>query len=364
METQNGVLARFVLLAALLSAAATACNGGGLPPPNCDPESWMLEWDVEGLPDPGSPPEWVERRGVEIPFVRPESGYQTHFWLPWDLNRRQAYYLRGDEPVYVRVRFMIADTQAHRAGLLAFIDGNLVPMRYRGVEEMMPWTPLEAGLGDMIVEMAAEHFQAGLNHLTLQARYDLSAVDAREPSSPRIVESYWSFTVARDEVGPVPIFADTSGYEAGVFEPGMGTALWYGAAESGEQQVYHWYIAHPHPGGVVPVSLRVQKADSAVLTAARCPDVEVPDDTVVLRALLDGAPVVMGPHDRIVATMPAGEQRVFRFQLDLPQDGARHEYEIVELHGQGRPARIVGGDDRPPWSETAGRTLVRFEWGD
>src|SRR5690606_5874985 len=104
-----------LLVGLLLPWLGSACESGGAPPPACDPDGWIAAWSADGLPEPGAPPEWVWRSDG-IVLERPESGYMTHFWLPWDFNRRGSYPLRGDDSVYARVEFMIAD-DATRAGL-------------------------------------------------------------------------------------------------------------------------------------------------------------------------------------------------------------------------------------------------------
>ncbi|RLB51879.1 MAG: hypothetical protein DRJ42_16085 [Deltaproteobacteria bacterium] len=259
--------------------------------------------------------------------------------------------------MFVRLRFMIG-SDAHEESLRAFVNGHLATVVYEGVEETDVRVPLVEGLAEVYIEIPSEEFDVGLNNVHLQSRENRSELG---PEGPELMGVFGSFSVIRDGVGIIPTFEDTVGYELGTYQPRYPTTAWK-RLDDGEVRGLLFAREHPSPGRPLAVTLLVQADPVTGGRAGHCVDSEVPTDTIIYLALLDGVPVPMGEHDRIIATVPPGEQRIFEFDVDLPEDGERHYYEIIALSGQGRPRRLVGGDLLPPWG-VRNHTVSSVAWG-
>ena len=346
-----------LIIALLVGALALAgCDERGPDAPllQCDRSLWGAEWSDDGLPPPPAAPEWIVTR--EIPFDRPDGHTDTtHFWLPWDVNRRQFYPLREGEDVHVRVRFMSGtayepDGTGH---LRVFVNGWPAELRHAGELVRDAHVPLVEGLGEMTVSIPREQLQGGLNAVHLYARYDYS---------PRIsfaheYESIWAFSVANGGVEDVEALEDTPWTEEADADRGYWTRAFWEDEVGALRPLSRLVEGAPAGRGPFPVILRVQANPNAEL----CGD-PATAGTFALVGLLDGERVPLGEHERIVATMTPGTQRVFRFDLELPEDGRPHVFEIVSLEGLGRPARLAGGDLYPPWA-TGGELISVIRWG-
>lgn len=349
----SGLLTLLLVGAAALSACGDETPGE--PPLQCDRSLWEAEWSDDGLPPPPAAPEWMVTR--EIPFGQPDGHRRmTHFWLPWDVNRRQFYPLRDGEDVHVRVRFMSGtayepDGTGH---LRVFVNGWPAHLRHAGELVRDAHVQLVEGLGEMTVSIPREQLQDGLNAVHLYARYDYS---------PRIsfaheYESIWAFSVANGGVEVTEALEDTPWTEEAEAARGYATlAFWEDEVWGVTRPFSRLVEGAPAGRGPFPVSLHVQAHPAAEL----CGD-PATAGTFALVGLLDGEPVPLGEHERIVATMTPGTQRVFRFDLELPEDGRPHVFEIVSLEGLGRPARLAGGDLYPPW-RTGGELVSVVRWG-
>jgi hypothetical protein len=335
--------------------ALSGCAASDLPV-FCDETLWGAEWDVDGLPAAETPPEWVVTR--EIPFVRPDNGADIHVWLPWDMNRRQAYMLRGEEPVHARVRFMVA-SEAPEESLRVFVNGRLISALHDGVLTSDGRTPLVEGLAETFVEIPNNRFDVGMNCVTLESRENRSTLGW---AGPDYRSSFFSFSVFLENADAPARPPDTEDYELGVHDPNFPTTAWVTLADGTERSLL-LREEHPSPGSPVSITMRVQANPAIAPRAAHCEGADVPVDTTVYLALLDGEQVAMGDDGSIVATMPPGEQRVFHFEVELPDDGEPHLYEIIALSGQGRPHRLIGGDILPPWGVISYK-VATSQWGD
>lgn len=351
---------RHVAVASAIIALAAAC-GCDAPPAEpridrCDRSLWALEWDVDGLPPPGSSPEWREPPTVE----RPEgTATRTNLEYPWDMRDRQAYYLRrGDEGFRMRLNAVVGTGWPDAAAELVdiYVNAERVGSVVDGVEVPGRVTiPIVDGLGSVELLVPYETFRPGMNHVHVITTVDLGPRD--DPDRVRFLFAGGTIrTVSRDAPEPATEWTDSPGWRAGgLARAGYATEVTYiSSATGGEEPLNN---RRPQiEGSTFRGMLNIQR-HPAVLTC------DPPlDDTVAIVALLDGQPITIAGHDRIIATLAEGERRIFDFEIELPTSSGRHHLAIHELPGLGRAQRLKERERvLPPWS-TLIHPVVDASW--
>jgi hypothetical protein len=324
------------VVCALMTAITT--SSACLPPTVCEDDDVVFP-----APRTGEP-EWVVSPTA---FVRPVSGVATHVWLPWDYNRQPVYPVNEGEPVVFRVRPMVAQSYVgDRARVMVFVEGRLTAVRAdEGLESEVHEVPLVDNVGHVSLQVPPSALSPGFNTIQVVVGFHLDGRWA-------IMTTQKLFTAL---VGSPSerVYADTPMEDSSShFRPGYRSELVW-TTPSGTESLLLWHRERL-PVNPVPVTLRLQMAWPAL----RDCDEEVRFAVV---ALLDGRPVPIGGHDRIVATMRWGEQRTLRFDLDLPQDDGPHRYELFYLPSLGRPARRPDGGV-PTWVGGVA-SLAVIQWG-
>ena len=347
------------LALAALAALSAGCDGSPVEPAldggHCDPTSRDLVWDVDGLPEPGAPLEWRERPALE-PQDRKMVLVENH--LPWDLNDRQAYYLRpGDAGFRARFPFVVglgwpnAETLEFRL----FIDAELATFEVDGESVDRAVVPLSAeGLGSLEVLIPFERFSPGMNHLHFIVTLDAGERD--HPETPRVFTTGgFALTVAREAATPASEWNDTPGWREADAMPGAPPTLSY-VNTDGETRYLIMRPERPRiSGSRLDLTLHLQRDPNALICATPV------DDTFAIVALLDGEQITLGGHRQIIATLAPGEAREFQFSIDLPDTEGAHRLEVHALPGLGRPARLAGRRRMPPWPVLV-RTITDFTW--
>lgn len=353
-------LSRFLASAWLCCLAmASGCEP---PPAYCDLALLEPAWDVEGLPPPGAAPEWVVTR--EIPFeATEEDDYRIHTWLPWGMNQREAYYVRGDDPVYLRMRFMGRRSE-HRTITVTFrvfVDTRLVPIRHEGELVTELRVDLVDGIAERYIEIPSDQLPEGLSRVHLYSQYDQG--EPRPYFFPEGDESLSSLTVMKNSEQLTTSFVDSGGYTEGEVQEGFSESLEYFSEERGEYRSFPLpsLAHHPNPGRPVRLRLRTQ---ALMIFYSGCEGVGADlEETSAYIAVLDGRQVPIAGQEALIATLRQDEARVFEFDVDLPDDGLPHRFEILRLSGLGRPVFMRGGERWSPWAELPWAVGIMM-WGD
>ncbi|MFO0682567.1 MAG: hypothetical protein U0234_10970 [Sandaracinus sp.] len=297
-----------------------------------------------------SQPVWLDR-GVE--FRRPVGrGYDTQFWLPFDYNERDAYYVASDGPgIAVRVRFMTGmelppDGQAR---VQIFVDGVLARLGESGVASAA--APLDDGLGELTVTVAAGQFPRGRSRVHVRARYDFST-----SGHPRVYDDYATFTVLRDTAdAPAPPRV-TPGFVPASHDPTAACASIFLPAGDGWVEVPSAGVL-VEPAAPTRLRLRVQ-ADTSARSSSQC---GVMVDAIAVAVLLDGEMVETLGDARIVAHVERDRPQSVDFSLESAAGPGDHTLEFVYLPGLARPSRRVGTAAPSPWSASAS-TIATIRW--
>jgi len=320
---------------------AASCDATQIERVDPRPADEPPEWAPEELP-PWLSPGSLERRPDGTSFL-------SLFRLPWDYGHRQLYPIASGGKVYLRVRYLVGTGYSDplSARLIVFVDGKVTPFdRADGETVRVQRTPLHDGRGEASISLPAERFSPGLSTVHVFVR--VQAGSGWQPGT-----AFYDFTVQKGSY-QIHEFAETSGYEpvSHHVSQGITRAYWEDTAHDREWQLVY-SASLPNPRGPLPVTLRVQAYHEFA-----CPHLE---DQFAIVALLDGERVPLAGHDEIFAKMAKGEQREFRYDLDLPRDGREHLYELVYLPSLGYPTR---GPDGHPGGWNQGPSVVSYiHWG-
>ncbi len=335
MKTPSNVV---VLLLAACSCAA--------PTPSeyiCSP---TIDTTFEPLPL-GTPPVWRDPGfGIRPPGVSIDHGV----WLPWDYADSSVYPLSMGDLVYARLVFGVGpDDVTEAITSYVLIEGRVAEVVVDGVRTRRIEVPLRDGLAQIPFTIPASELAPGLNQV------DVIHFLHRRGNWRLLVSS--PFTVANGSLEP-QLYEDTPGLERAPYMPDSTTRA-YRRIDSEprvpEAGIITWVpIARPLDDPTT-ITLRIQ----ATSPWSRCPG-DARLDRMVIVAFRDLEPVPMGELDRIVATLPAGEQRVYRYEMALFPPGEQHNYSVAVLGGFGRPARTVYGGEAP-WVVTD--ELIQVWWG-
>jgi len=297
-------------------------------------------WEVEPL--------WVEER--------PAGGaFDVSLWYPATVSAYQALYpISEGSNVPFRIRYRVGQEDTTTAvTALVLVDGRVAHVQHHDEVVSRVAVPLPIGhaITDTITIPAAE-LRPGLN------RVDLVHFIHRNGGFRALLGP--SFTVANGSVDGRPV-ADSPDLESGTYAPGWQTIAYRtiaAAPELGETPFVLWTPA----AGILDTPTHLSVRLQANSPRSSCEPYGDNPDELMLIAFRDMEPVPMGDLDRVMARIPRGEQRIFRFDFhpDFPEDEFHH-YVIIELAGFSRSARRDSGG-LTPWTQASIVTEVFWGW--
>ncbi len=331
--------------AGLLVLTAYSCASP--PDERCD---YVEEASFEPQPL-GAVPEWYGSGYESRPIG---GGFYVRSLLPWTYGRESVYSVQRGDPARVRLSFAAGTEDVTTAvTLFVLVEGRAIEVLADGLLGRRVEVGFEGGLGAVEIEIPPGALAPGLNQV------DLLYFGHRRGNWRLFVGT--PFTVANGSIEP-QTYEDTPDLAAGTYVPNQPTSAFRNVplAPAAEEAPFgSWTPAVGSLADPTPVILRIQ-ASSLWATCPRSEDEEPRLDRVMVVGFRDLEPEPLGGLDRLVATLPVGEQRVYRYDMALFPAGEQHNYTAVVLSGFGRPARMNDGIEAPwVWS----RPLIQVWWG-
>lgn len=327
------------------ASMVTACLAVGAcvspPDPRC---SFVDEATFE--PEPlGTPPEWWGTPPLGDGF--------GSVLLPRDYARAAVYPLALGDPAYARLSFGVGTADVTVAvTVFVLVEGRAVEVLADGV----PIRRIDLGLGggsaEVEITIPPSALSPGLNQVDLLYFAHRSGNWRLYPGMP--------FTVANGSLAP-QVYEDTPDLELAPYAPYEPTVA-YREVPAGPIEEARFGAWTPAAGSLPDptlVTLRVQ-AGSLWAMCTRSEGEGARLDRVMLVAFRDLEPEPLGEIDRLVATLPMGEQRVYQYEFPLFPAGEQHNYTVAALSGFGRPARMANGTEAP-WAGAV--PVIQVWWG-
>lgn len=322
-----------------------ACLAWGACASPPDPRCSFVD-EATFAPEPlGTRPEWWGSAPIGDPF--------GSVLLPRDYARAAVYPLAIGDPAYARLSFAVGTAEGTVAvTVFVLVEGRAVEVLADGV--LMRGIELGLGGGDAEVEITIlpSALSPGLNQVDL-------LYFAHRSGNWRLFHGM-PFTIANGSLDP-QVYEDTPDLELAPYEPYEPTRA-YRAVPAGPIEEAGFGLWSSALGALPDPTLVTLRVQAGSLWAS-CPRPEGEDarlDRVMLVAFRDLEPAPLGDLDRLVATLPMGEQRVYRYELPLFPAGERHNYTVAALSGFGRPARMANGDVAP-WA--GAMPVIQVWWG-
>ncbi|MBN8612250.1 MAG: hypothetical protein J0L92_16770 [Deltaproteobacteria bacterium] len=233
------------------------------------------------------------------------------------------------------------------------INGTMRAFRADGVSESLLNVPLFEGHAESLLTIPSSSLDAGLNRVDI-LNYIHRNGGYRLVAGP-------TFTVANGSLAE-PVFEFADDLEAGSFvasQPTQAFRTFSTHPEWGERLFTLWTGHGDILEVPTPTILRIQPGAPRT---RQCAAVDENADEVMVLAFRDMRPLPLGEAERVVVSgLRAGEQRVYRFDLDTTfPDDEFHHLVIVAFSGLTRPTR-VGDGGYAPWASS--RIVTELFWG-